>query len=86
MRGRPIRDFVEYLSRPAYAGGIVVDQTGITGLVDIDFTWMLDFNDLLTSQANLMTALKEQLGLKLENRRLSLPVLIIEHIERPSEN
>jgi uncharacterized protein (TIGR03435 family) len=86
MRGRPIQTFVEYLSRPAYAGGAVVDDTGITGTVDIDFTWALDFKDLLSSQANLMTALQEQLGLKLENRRLLLPVLVIERIERPSEN
>ena len=85
-RGRPVQDFVEYLSRPAYAGGAVVDQTGITGLVDIDFEWMLDFRDLVQSNANLMTALREQLGLKLENRRLTLPVLVIERIERPTAN
>ncbi len=86
MRGRPIQTFVEYLSRPAYAGGGVVDDTGITGLVDVDFQWTLDFGDLLASNANLMTALQEQLGLKLENRRLTLPVLVIEHIERPTAN
>jgi uncharacterized protein (TIGR03435 family) len=86
MRGRPIQTFVDYLSRPAYAGGAVVDATGITGLVDVDFQWTLDFRDLLLSNANLMTALQEQLGLKLENRRLTLPVLVIERIERPAAN
>ncbi len=86
MRGRPIQTFVDYLSRPAYAGGAVVDQTGITGLVDVDFHWTLDFRDLLLSNANLTTALQEQLGLKLENRRLTLPVLVIERIERPAAN
>jgi uncharacterized protein (TIGR03435 family) len=86
MRGRPIQVFVDYLSRPAYAGGAVVDATGITGLVDLDFQWTLDFRDLLLSNANLMTALQEQLGLKLENRRLTLAVLVIERIERPAAN
>jgi uncharacterized protein (TIGR03435 family) len=86
MRGRPIQTFVGYLSRPAYAGGAVVDETGITGLVDIDFQWTLDFRDLPLSTANLMTALREQLGLKLEGRHLMLPVLVIEHIDRPTAN
>ena len=86
MKGRPLAEFVDYLSRPAYAGGRVVDETGITGPLDIDFEWMLDFRDLLASRANLTTALREQLGLKLEHRRLPLPVLVIEHIQRPSGN
>ena len=86
MKGRPLAEFVDYLSRPAYAGGRVVDETGITGPLDIDFEWMLDFRYLLASRANLTTALREQLGLKLEHRRLPLPVLVIEHIQRPSGN
>jgi uncharacterized protein (TIGR03435 family) len=86
MRGRPIQTFVDYLSVPAYAGGAVVDATGITGLVDVDLQWTLDFRDLLLSNANLTTALQEQLGLKLETRRLTLPVLVIERIERPAPN
>ncbi len=86
MKGRRMAEFVDYLSRPAYAGGRVVDKTGITGLVDIDFEWTLDWSDLLASRANLATAVQEQLGLKLEGRRLPLPVLVIEHIQRPSGN
>lgn len=31
-------------------------------------------------------ALDKQLGLKLEGRKITLPVLVIDHIERPSEN
>jgi uncharacterized protein (TIGR03435 family) len=86
VKGQPINDLVDYLSIPAYGGGRVVDGTGITANLDIDLQWMLNFGDLLASRANLTTALQEQLGLKLESRRLPLPVLVIEHIERPSEN
>ena len=86
MRGRPMQHFVDFLSVPAYSGVRVVDGTGITGNVDVDLEWMLDWKDLLISRANLMTAVQEQLGLKLESRRLSLPVLIIEDIRRPSGN
>jgi len=35
---------------------------------------------------SLPTALQEQLGLKLESRKASVPVLVIDHIELPSEN
>ena len=86
MRGRSLRDFVSYLSRPAYAGGLVIDGTGITGPLDIDFEWSLDWADLFRSQGNLMTALQEQLGLKMETRRIATPVLVIEQVQRPSPN
>jgi len=31
-------------------------------------------------------ALKEQLGMKLEATRATIPVLVIDHVERPSQN
>jgi uncharacterized protein (TIGR03435 family) len=35
---------------------------------------------------SILTALKEQLGLKLEPTRAKVEALVIDHIERPSEN
>jgi uncharacterized protein (TIGR03435 family) len=86
MRGRPIQAFVDFLSRPAYIDRAVVDDTGITGHVDIDLQWTLNFNDLPSSHASLLTSVQEQLGLKLEPRQVPLPVVVIEQIQRPSDN
>ena len=37
-------------------------------------------------QPALFTALQEQLGLNLESKRASVDVLVIDHVEKPSEN
>lgn len=39
-----------------------------------------------SSGPSIFTALQEQLGLKLDSQKAPTDVLIIEHIERPSEN
>src|SRR5215467_3156805 len=39
-----------------------------------------------SSGPSLFTAIQEQLGLKLESKRVPVKILVIDHIERPSEN
>ncbi len=62
-------------------GRPVVDRTGLTGIFDIDLHWMPD--DL---NAELFTALRDQLGLKLEAIRAPAEVIVIDSAEKPSEN
>ena len=39
-----------------------------------------------SSEPLLFTALQEQLGLKLESRKAPVQIIVIDHVERPSEN
>ena len=64
-------------------GAPVSDDTGLTGTFDVDLRWSHEAapSDDLRS---IFTALQEQLGLKLERRRVTADMLIVDHIERPS--
>lgn len=70
------------------AGPVVIDKTGLTGVYD----FRLEFaSPTITSQddtplPSLFTALEKDLGLKLESTKTPIDVLVIDHIERPSEN
>jgi uncharacterized protein (TIGR03435 family) len=60
------------------AGRIVVDKTGLRG--NYEFTLEMG------ADVTVFTALREQLDLKLESEVNQLPVLVIDRIERPTEN
>ncbi len=65
----------------------VADKTGLSGLYDIELTWTPDTTppdaDLGPS---VFTAIQEQLGLRLEGRKMPIEVLVIDSISRPSAN
>ena len=62
----------------------VVDSTGLAGPYDFTLEWQQDDN---APGISLFTALQEQLGLKLEPRRVAVDVLVIDRAERvPTEN
>ena len=67
-----------------FAGRMVVDETGLSGLFDIEIRVPSD--EQLSSAASVFTAVQEQLGLKLEARRTDIPVLVIDRVERPTPN
>jgi uncharacterized protein (TIGR03435 family) len=72
----------------------VIDATGLTGEYDVLLTNLVNqwTNNPLKAEADdpdaarLPVALEDQLGLKLELRREPTDVVVIDHIERPSEN
>jgi uncharacterized protein (TIGR03435 family) len=72
-----LQNVVNEMSAPAS------DDTQLTGTFDIDLRWSSDVapsDDLQT----FVTALQDQLGLKLERRRVTEEVVVIDHIERPT--
>jgi len=70
------------------AGRIVVDKTGLTGWYDIDLKWTPEGSQTTDPNAppDLFTALEEQLGLKLVPTKAPVDVLVVDHVERPTEN
>lgn len=63
---------------------VVVDRTGLTGRFDIELEWSAD--QIATDRPSIFTAVQEQLGLKLESTRGPVDVLVIDHIDRPTED
>lgn len=68
----------------------VVDRTGLTGAFDIDLTFASDAAVAAvagpTDTPALMTAIRDQLGLRLEATRAPVDVLVIDRVEPPTEN
>jgi uncharacterized protein (TIGR03435 family) len=75
-------------------GRVVVDKTGIDARYDLTLRWtpddrptpMLNGASDPNAPPDIFTAIQEQLGLKLESTKGPVPVLVIDHIERPSPN
>jgi uncharacterized protein (TIGR03435 family) len=81
----PIGDFVRLVG--VSADRPVIDKTGLTGFIDYDIT--INAQDVRgPDDANraILDAIKDQLGLKLEPAKDVIHVLIVDRIEKPSEN
>ena len=65
----------------------VVDQTGLVGLYDFTLHWDWPHDpESGDTAASFHGALKSQLGLYLKPTHAPIEILVIDHIERPSEN
>jgi uncharacterized protein (TIGR03435 family) len=68
-------------------GRIVVDKTGLTGNYDLTLKWTPEEQSTADDSApSVYTALDEQLGLKLVPGKGPVDIVVIDHIERPTEN
>ena len=77
-------------------GRPVIDKTGLSGRFDFTMEWAPETNSAPPSDAPATTpeplgptppqALRDQLGLKLESAKGPVSILVIDKVERPSEN
>jgi uncharacterized protein (TIGR03435 family) len=79
-------------------GRSVVDRTGLTGTYNLQLVWTPDESQVPgpsemgqvqgmgSGGPSLLSAIQEQLGLKLETTKAPVEVLVIEGAEKPSEN
>jgi uncharacterized protein (TIGR03435 family) len=72
----------------------VVDKTELKGVYDIKVNWTEQYTRALEiavpdsepAGSTIFTALRDQLGLSLTAQKISVPILVIEHAEKASEN
>lgn len=78
----------------------VIDRTGLTGTFDVHLRWAIDpplamvagtapntaMPSAESSAPSIFGSLEEQLGLKLESGRGPVEYLMVDHVERPSDN
>ena len=96
--GFPLTAFASLLSQPMQR--VVVDRTGLSGNWDFELTYTPDQSTLppgpLPAGAqvpnvdpnapSLVTAIEEQLGLRLRSARGPVEVLVIDRVDRPTDN
>jgi uncharacterized protein (TIGR03435 family) len=83
-----VAEFASVLARSLE--GNVVDNTGIKDVFDFKLRWT---PDPLAAEPtvdplgpSIFTALQEQCGLRAESRKVPVSVIVLDHIDRPSEN
>jgi uncharacterized protein (TIGR03435 family) len=99
-QGLPMTSLITLLSRQL--SRTILDKTGLTGRYDIALHWASDEGSmspmppgdahaappqaLESTGPSIFTALQEQLGLKLQSTKGPVETVVIDRVERPSEN
>ena len=96
IRPTAVGVFAEKISMPEFAVRLsrqlrspVTDMTGLKGRFDLAF----DLRQYVVNQSTpvgiaslLLEAMEDQLGLKLQSQKAPAEVLVIDHVEQPTEN
>lgn len=91
-KGTTMREFADFIAGPLRSP--VVDMTGLKGRYDfaLDFTPYLPVGenvmrpDYDNGNGIIISALKGELGLDLESKKEAVEVLVVDHVERPTDN
>jgi uncharacterized protein (TIGR03435 family) len=97
-RNTTIAEFASHLTNRGVLDRPVVDKTGITGKYDFDLEWADDETqfggkgrkraspDDGSEKPDFFAAIQQQLGLRLDATKGLIDVLVIDKVERPTEN
>ena len=67
----------------------MIDKTGQTGQVDMDLSWQEPADGLRVTielTGDILNAVRDQLGLKVERQCERVPVLVVERVSMPTAN
>jgi len=93
-QGLSLDDLATLLSGPA-TGRVVTNKTTLSDKYDFTLTWTpdqpvspgnVDRGSADIPGPSIFTAVQEQLGLKLQPAKGPVPVLVVDHIDKPSDN
>jgi uncharacterized protein (TIGR03435 family) len=96
FNGMPLSELATFLAMQM--GAPVLDKTGLSDNYSFSLHWLMSEHESRTyidpttpiprdpEAPSLTTALKEQLGLKLESAKVPMPVIVIDAAEKPTEN
>jgi uncharacterized protein (TIGR03435 family) len=62
---------------------VVLDRTGLQGSFDVELEWSSEPG---SDKPSIFTAVQEQLGLRLDFERNPVDIVVIDHVERPTED
>ncbi|MGH9587800.1 MAG: TIGR03435 family protein [Acidobacteriaceae bacterium] len=83
--GIPFPMIVSWIAQqPEVGGRTIVDRTGLHGKYDCHVSWALE--DTGAPGPSFFTAVHEQMGLELRQRRGPVETIFVDHIEQPSPN
>jgi uncharacterized protein (TIGR03435 family) len=95
VKNASMSEFASLMQRYVGLDRPIIDHTGISGKYDFKLSWAADSSQMNggpspvtpgDARPDLFTAIQEQLGLKLQPLKEPTDVLVIDSVERPSEN
>jgi bla regulator protein blaR1 len=90
-RDTPMNLVAAALASLGRLGKPLVDESGLVGKIDYTIEWLPEPSPGKEVEADsegptFLEAVKEQLGLKIEPTKATLDVLVVDHVEEPSDN
>lgn len=85
-----MKGLAELIENQGFVGRHVIDKTGLTGKYTIQLTYTPDIPPNRGTDApndiSIFTALVEQLGLRLEPAKAAIDMIVVDHVEKPTDN